>query len=103
MTTPMRIRATAREGFTEVRVLMAHVMETGQRKNASGLLIPAHFISELSVRHNGRLVLSAEFGPSVSANPYLGFKFKGGAKGDTLAVTWLDNKGDTRSEEAQIT
>jgi len=81
---------------------MAHVMETGQRKDSSGALIPAHFITELSARHNDKLVLSAQFGPSVSTNPYLAFKFNGGAKGDKLAVTWVDNKGDTRSDEVQI-
>ena len=102
MASPMRIRAAAKEGVTEVRVLMAHVMETGQRKDSSGALIPAHFITELSAKPNDKLVLSAQFGPSVSTNPYLAFKFNGGAKGDKLAVTWVDNKGDTRSDEVQI-
>ena len=102
MASPMRIRAAAKDGVTEVRVLMAHVMETGQRKDASGALIPAHFITELSAKHNDKLVLSAQFGPSVSTHPYLAFKFNGGAKGDKLAVTWVDNKGDTRSDEVQI-
>ena len=102
MASPMRIRAAAKDGVTEVRVLMAHVMETGQRKDSSGALIPAHFITELSARHNDKLVLSAQFGPSVSTNPYLAFEFNGGAKGDKLAVTWVDNKGDTRSDEVQI-
>ncbi|ENO89463.1 thiosulfate oxidation carrier complex protein SoxZ [Thauera linaloolentis] len=102
MANPIRIRAAARDGVTEVRVLMSHVMETGQRKDASGAVIPAHFITELTVRHNDRVVLSAEFGPSVSANPYLAFKFNGGAKGDRVEVSWIDNKGDTRSDEVQI-
>ena len=102
MASPMRIRAAAKEGVTEVRVLMAHVMETGQRKDSSGALIPAHFITELSAKHNDKLVLSAQFGPSVSTNPYLAFKFNGGAKGDKLAVTWVNNKDDTRSDEVQI-
>ena len=102
MASPMRIRAAAKDGVTEVRVLMAHVMETGQRKDASGALIPAHFITELSAKHNDKLVLSAQFGPSVSTNPYLAFKFNGGAKGDKLVVTWVDNKGETRSDEVQI-
>ena len=102
MASPMRIRAAAKDGVTEVRVLMAHVMETGQRKDSSGALIPAHFITELSARHNDKLVLSGQFGPSVSTKPYLAFKFNGGAKGDKLVVTWVDNKGDTRSDEVQI-
>ncbi|QDF99658.1 thiosulfate oxidation carrier complex protein SoxZ [Azoarcus sp. DD4] len=98
----MRIRAAAKDGLTEVRVLMSHVMETGQRKDAAGATIPAHFITELTAKHNDRLVLSAQFGPSVSTNPYLAFKFNGGAKGDKITVSWVDNKGDSRTDEVQI-
>ena len=102
MASPMRIRAAAKDGVTEVRVLMSHVMETGQRKDSAGAVIPAHFITEVSAEHNGRQVLAAQFGTAVSKNPYLAFKFKGGAKGDKLAVTWMDNKGDKRTDEVQI-
>ena len=102
MASPMRIRAAAKDGVTEVRVLISHVMETGQRKDSAGALIPAHFITELTAKHNDRLVLSAEFGPSVSTNPYVAFKFNGGTKGDKLVVTWVDNKGESRSDEVQI-
>ncbi|WP_205754906.1 thiosulfate oxidation carrier complex protein SoxZ [Azoarcus sp. DD4] len=102
MANPMRIRAAAKDGLTEVRVLMSHVMETGQRKDAAGATIPAHFITELTAKHNDRLVLSAQFGPSVSTNPYLAFKFNGGAKGDKITVSWVDNKGDSRTDEVQI-
>lgn len=102
MASPMRIRALAKDGVTEVRVLISHVMETGQRKDSAGALIPAHFITELTAKHNDRLVLSAEFGPSVSTNPYVAFKFNGGTKGDKLVVTWVDNKGESRSDEVRI-
>lgn len=102
MASPMRIRALAKDGVTEVRVLISHVMETGQRKDSAGALIPAHFITELTAKHNDRLVLSAEFGPSVSTNPYVAFKFNGGSKGDKLVVTWVDNKGESRSDEVRI-
>jgi sulfur-oxidizing protein SoxZ len=47
-------------------------------------------------------VLNCEFGPSVSKNPYLAFKFKGGAKGDKITVSWKDTKGDSRTDEATI-
>jgi sulfur-oxidizing protein SoxZ len=102
MSSPMRIRAAAKDGVTEVRVLMSHPMETGQRKSAAGEAIPAHFITELTAKHNGKNVLEAEFGPSVSTNPYLAFKFKGGTAGDKVSVTWVDNKGETRTDEASI-
>lgn len=102
MAGPMRIRAATADGVTEVRVLMSHPMETGQRKDSSGNPIPAHHITELTAKHNDKVVLSAEFGPSVSTNPYLAFKFNGGAKGDKLSVSWVDNKGDSRTDEVQI-
>jgi len=101
-TKPMRIRASAKDGVTEVKALIAHEMETGQRKDANGAVIPAHFINELTVAHNGKPVLSSEFGSAVSKNPYLAFKFKGGAAGDKVAITWKDNKGESRTDEATI-
>ncbi|WP_303785860.1 thiosulfate oxidation carrier complex protein SoxZ [Azovibrio restrictus] len=102
MANPMKIRAASKDGVTEVKVLMSHEMETGQRKDSSGNLVPAHFITELTATWNGKTVLDAQFGPAVSKNPYLAFKFKGGAKGDKVVVTWKDNKGDSRTDEAAI-
>lgn len=102
MADPMRIRAASKDGVTEVRVLMSHPMETGQRKDASGATIPAHYIKELEATHNGKLVLKSQFSGSVSQNPFLSFKFKGGAKGDKVAVKWVDTKGDSRTDEATI-
>lgn len=102
MTNPTRIRATVRDGITEVRARLSHVMETGMRKNAAGVLIPAHFITDLAVFHNDLVVLSAQFGPSVSANPYVVFKFHGGAPGERIRVTWTDNLGESRIDEVAI-
>jgi sulfur-oxidizing protein SoxZ len=102
MADPMRIRANMAGDKVEVRVLMAHEMETGQRKDASGNLVPAHFIQNVSVTHNGRTVLSAQWGPAVAKNPFLHFRFKGGKPGEKIAITWIDNKGDKRTDEAAI-
>ena len=102
MANPMKIRAASKDGVTEVKVLISHEMETGQRKDAAGAIVPAWFITELTAKHGDKVVLSSEFGSSVSKNPYLAFKFKGGAKGDKLAVSWMDNKGEKRTDEVQI-
>lgn len=102
MAGPMRIRAATADGVTEVRVLMSHPMETGQRRGGDGQPIPAHYITELTAKHNDKVVLSSEMGPSVSTNPYLSFKFKGGAAGDTIEVSWKDNKGESRTDTVQI-
>jgi len=102
MADPMRIRAVARDGMVNVKVLMSHEMETGQRKDASGKLVPPHFIQNVSATYNGKQVLSAQWGPAVSKNPFLSFKFKGGAKGEKVQITWTDNRGDKRTDEATI-
>lgn len=99
---PIRIRASLLGAQTEVRVLISHPMETGLRKDGSGALIPAHYITELSIWHQERLVLQARFGPSVAANPYLNFRFDGGAVGDKVSIEWLDNRGESQRESTQI-
>jgi sulfur-oxidizing protein SoxZ len=101
MSDPMRIRATEKDGIVDVKILMKHDMESGQRKDASGKLIPAWFINMLNVKSQGRDVFNAEFGPGVSKDPFLNFKYKG-AKGDKLVVNWIDTKGDKRTDEATV-
>ena len=102
MADPMRIRAQAAGDKTTVRVLMAHEMETGQRKDAAGKVIPAWFIQEVSAQLNGKTVLTAQWGPSVAKNPFLQFVVKGAKAGDKIGVSWVDNRGDKRSDEATI-
>jgi sulfur-oxidizing protein SoxZ len=102
MADPMRIRAQAAGDKTTVRVLMSHEMETGQRKDSAGKVIPAWFIQEVSASHNGKTVLTAEWGPSIAKNPFLQFVLKGAKAGDKVAISWVDNKGDKRSDEATV-
>ena len=102
MADPMRIRAQAAGGNASVRVLMAHEMETGQRKDAAGKIIPAWHISDVTATHNGKTVLSAEWGPAVAKNPFLQFTVKGAKAGDKISVSWTDNKGDKRTNEAVV-
>jgi sulfur-oxidizing protein SoxZ len=99
---PMRIRAQASGDKTTVRILMAHEMETGQRKDAAGKTIPAWFIQEVSASLNGKTVLTADWGPAVSKNPFMQFTLKGAKAGDKIAVTWKDNRGETRTDEATV-
>lgn len=107
MSDPMRIRAQLMGDKVDVRVLVAHEMETGLRKDTDGKIVPANYIQSVTATCNGKTVLSAQWGPSVSKNPTLAFKFAAaatGAKvGDKVTVSWVDNKGDKRSDEAAIT
>lgn len=102
MSDTMRIRAQAQGEKTTVRVLVSHEMESGQRKDAAGKTVPAWFIQNISATHNGKTVMSAQWGPAVSKNPFLQFAFTGGKAGDKVAVSWVDNKGDKRTDEAVI-
>ena len=102
MADPMRIRAQAAGGNATVRVLMAHEMETGQRKDAAGKVIPAWHITDVTATHNGKTVLIAEWGPAVAKNPFLQFNVKGAKAGDKISVNWKDNRGDTRTDEATV-
>ena len=102
MADPMKIRASVMGDKVVVKVLMAHEMETGQRKDSAGKAIPAWFIQNVTATHNGKTVLSAQWGPAVSKNPFLEFRFTGGKAGEKVVVTWTDNKGDKRTDEATI-
>jgi sulfur-oxidizing protein SoxZ len=103
MADPMRIRAQAAGDKATVRVLMSHEMETGQRKDSAGKPIPAWFIQQVSAQHNGKTVLEAQWGPAVAKNPFLQFVVKGAKAGDKISITWKDNHGDTRTDEAVVT
>jgi sulfur-oxidizing protein SoxZ len=102
MADPMRIRAQVAGDKATVRVLMSHEMETGQRKDAAGKVIPAWHIQEVSAEHNGKTVMTAQWGPAVSKNPFVQFVVKGAKAGDKISVTWVDTKGDKRSDEAVV-
>jgi len=98
-----KVRAQAKGGVTTLKALITHPMETGLRKNKkTGKKIPAHFIQKLTVEHSGKSVLDADWGPAVSANPYLSIKFKGAAKGDSVKISWSDNTGKSDSHTVKV-
>ena len=101
MADPMRIRAQAAGDKTTVRVLMSHEMETGQRKDADGKLVPRLIVSTLAVTYNGKPVLNAKLEPAVAANPYLSFFVRVQESG-TLKFTWTDDNGQSWTAESKI-
>jgi sulfur-oxidizing protein SoxZ len=102
MADPMKIRAGLKGDIADVRVLMNHPMETGQRKDSSGNVIPLHFIQEIAVKLNGKTVIEAQVSQAVSRNPVFSFRVKGAKAGDRLEISWLDNKGDKNSTETAL-
>ena len=99
----IRLRASNKNGVATVKALITHPMETGLRKDKkTGTNVPAHIIQAVSGKHNGQEVVLAEWGPAVSKNPYMSFQFDGAKKGDTVELTWSDNKGGSESESTKV-
>lgn len=103
MADPMKIRATMRDDYADIRVLMSHPMETGLRKDSkTGEPVPAHYIQNITVDVGGKRVIDAQTGTSVSRNPVFAFRVKGAKSGDKVTISWEDNKGEHRTDETTI-
>jgi len=102
MADPMKIRASLKGDVADIRVLVSHPMENGQRKDNAGNTVPAHFIQQMWVEVGGKVAIQGQAGTAVSRNPVFGFKVKGAKAGDKVVIKWRDNKGETRSDEAAI-
>jgi len=103
MSDNMKMRAQLKGGLVEVKVLMSHPMETGRKKDDFGQLIPAHFVQLVTATLNGKTVLEAQWGTGIAKNPYLTFRLKGAKVGDLVAVTWLDNRGASATQDIAVT
>src|ERR1043165_5300469 len=97
MAEPMKIRAKMEGDVADVKVLMSHPMETGQRKNEKGELVPVHFIQSVTATHNGKIVLDAQWSQAIARNPFLGFHVKGAKPGDKITISWIDTAGEKSS------
>ncbi len=102
MGAPIKIRAQLQGDIADIRVLMQHPMETGQRKDESGALVPLNFIQTFNVSLNGKPMIEGQLNTSVSKNPLFAFKARGIKAGDKLAVSWVDNLGDNRKDEIVV-
>jgi sulfur-oxidizing protein SoxZ len=102
MAEPMKIRAILKGDVADIRVLVAHPMETGQRKDAAGNIVPLHFIQNMTVTLNGNTVYEGQWSQAVSRNPVFAVRVKGAKVGDKVVVTWTDNKNDKRTDETTV-
>jgi sulfur-oxidizing protein SoxZ len=102
MAEPMKIRALLKGDVADIRVLVAHPMETGQRKDAAGNIVPPHFIQSMIVTHNGNTVYDGQWSQAISRNPVFAVRVKGAKVGDKIVVTWTDNKNDKRTDESVV-
>jgi sulfur-oxidizing protein SoxZ len=88
--------------LVEVKALVSHVMESGQRKDSAGNTIPRKILNKFTCTVNGKQVFSADFEPAVSANPYIQFKFRAQESGPVV-LTWVDDDGSTIVGQESIT
>lgn len=106
MATPtprVRMPATAKKGeMIEVKTLISHDMESGQRKDSEGKIVPRKIIKLFEATYNGKPVFSTEWHPSVSANPYQSFFLKADVSG-TMAFAWTDDDGSVYKATSSLT
>lgn len=103
MANTIKVRAKIKGDVASVKTLISHPMETGVRKDKkTGEKIPAHFIQEVNCESAGKSVLNAQWNGSISRNPFLSFAFKGAKSGDSLKISWVDNKGESDSIETTL-
>lgn len=102
MADTIKIRAQVQGDIADIRILMQHPMETGQRKDEKGDLLPVNFIQTFRVLHNGQPLIDGQLNTSVSKNPLFAFKARGIKTGDRLTVSWNDNLGDKRQDEMTV-
>lgn len=98
----IRVRAHVEGDAVLVQCLIDHPMASGFVKDASGKIIPAHYIETVTFTSSGKPVFTAFWGPAISKDPFLSFLFKGGKSGDPITVAWTDNKGQSDSTTATI-
>ena len=99
----LKVPKEAKNGeINELKTLIAHVMETGLRKDASGTIIPRKIINKFTCEFNGKPVFSADIEPAVAANPYIQFNAKVDESG-TFKFTWVDDDGTVTTTEEKIT
>lgn len=98
----VRLPAEAKKGeIIEIKALISHEMETGQRKDTAGNLIQRKIIREFVATFNGKQVFRAEWFPSVSANPYQAFFFRAVESG-SFEFVWKDDDGSEYKTSATL-
>jgi sulfur-oxidizing protein SoxZ len=99
----MKIKAKMKGDIVKVKALAKHDMTTyDQAEKKTGNRDDANFITRLTASVNGKLVYEVSTSQFLSKNPIVKFQFKGAAKGDKLEMTWVDRKGNTKTDKAKI-
>ncbi len=94
-------KTASKNEIVTIKSLISHDMESGQRKDGSGKIIPRKIINKFTCEFNGKTVFGCGIEPAVSANPYLEFTSKVPESG-TFKFTWVDDDGSVYTDEQQI-
>jgi sulfur-oxidizing protein SoxZ len=99
----VRLPAQAKAGeLIEIKTLIAHDMESGQRKDANGVTIPRKIINTFTAAFDGKVVFTAKWNPATSANPYQSFFYKASKSGE-FTMTWKDDDGSEYIAKNKLT
>jgi sulfur-oxidizing protein SoxZ len=99
----LKLPKEAKKGeVIQIKTLISHIMESGQRKDKDGKIIPRKIINKFTCEFNGKPVFSASLEPAVAANPYMQFNAKVDESG-TFKFTWTDDDGTVTTAEEKIT
>ncbi len=99
----IKIRTKHQGDITEIRTLITHPMETGRnRDQESGKYIPEHFIQELTVKVNNKIVIYSTMAAGISKNPFFSFQISDAVAGDKISIHWIDSLGHQDSAESII-
>ncbi len=99
----VRVPAQAKPGeLIEIKTLISHEMESGQRKDAAGKIVPRKIINKFVAEFNGKPFFEAEWNPAISSNPFQSFFYKASESGE-FTFTWKDDDGSNYVSKNKIT
>ena len=98
----MRLDARYHNGNTRLRALLDHPMETGNRKDAQGTVIPSLYIQSLTIKYQEEIVVDARLSAAIARNPYFSFEFVGGRVGEEVTVEWTDSAANQQRQSIRI-
>lgn len=93
-------KAAAGEAVT-IKTLISHKMESGQRKDGDGNVIPRSIINRFTADFNGQNVVDVTLEPAISTNPYFQFEATVPESGE-FKFTWYDDDGSVYETAKKI-
>lgn len=98
----IKLPKEAKKGeIIQIKTLISHIMESGQRKDAQGKTVPRKIINKFTCDFNGARVFTVDLDPAVSANPYIQFNARIEDAG-TFKFAWTDDDGTVITAEEKI-